>query len=241
MKSYIKRLCDGSRLWEKILWWIIRLIQAGSIVYFLVIGNFQYALQAFGNLVGMFAWEIMMLFPERTFFRYIKSYVNTPLILGFFAASFGGVALNFYYSIPGYDSFLHIIGGGAFVWIGYEICTAIQLRDKKTCSVAIVLLCSLGLSMLFSNGWELFEFTFDQFFGGDSQHWSLELAIEAGSGVEKGIFDPHTPMRFALMDTMTDMVCNVAGAVIAYIGLRIKPFHHTGKNDVNKIIEKTAE
>lgn len=237
MKEYFNRIISGSKTWEKIYWAIIRCIQAGSIIYFLIKGNGQYALQAVGNLIGMFSWEIMMLFPEKSFMRNLKSYINDFLIIGFFAASFGGVTMNFYYSIPGYDSIMHMIGGGAFVWIGYELCTAIQIKEKMRCPVAISLLCALGFSMIVSNAWELFEFTFDQYFGGDSQHWSLELAMQAGSGVENGFFDPHEPMRFALMDTMTDMVCNVIGAIAVYIGLKIYPFHHKGEKDINKLYE----
>ncbi len=237
MKDYFSRIISGSKLWEKIYWGIIRSIQLGSIIYFLIKGNGQFALQAAGNLVGMFSWEIMLAFPKKSALRNAPSYMNDVLIIGFFAASFGGVTMDFYYSIPGYDSIMHILGGGAFVWLGYEYCTLIQIKEKKQCPVGIILLCALGFSMIISNAWELFEFTFDQYFGGDSQHWSLELAQQAESGVEFGIFDPHDPMRFAVIDTMTDMVCNVVGAAVIYIALKIYPYRHRGEKDINKQFE----
>ena len=40
------------------------------------------------------------------------------------------------------------------------------------------------------------------------------------------------------MDTMGDMILNVIGAVPTYIALRIRPYHHMGKNNVNKMIEE---
>jgi hypothetical protein len=102
---------------------------------------------------------------------------------------------------------------------------------------------AFGLAFVFAAGWELFEFTFDQWFGGDAQHWSLELAIkEAGSLEELFMLIPLEPerleARFAIMDTMEDAICNAIGAVIMYLILRKKPYRHMGKNNINKMIEE---
>lgn len=37
------------------------------------------------------------------------------------------------------------------------------------------------------------------------------------------------------MDTMTDIVFNTLGAVPFYIILKIAPYHHKGKNNVNEM------
>lgn len=97
----------------------------------------------------------------------------------------------------------------------------------------IVLLCALGFSFFISTCWELFEFSFDQIAGGDSQHWSYELAKAANN--TRTFFKPRDPARFALMDTMTDIVFNTLGAVPFYIILKIAPYHHKGKNNVNEM------
>ncbi len=236
-QSYLARIFSGCKKWELIYWWALRIPMIAAIFISAKRKDTQNVLQVCANLFGMFSWEVMMAFPAKTFFRRMPSYFQNISAAGFFLASFGGAFLNFYYVIPYYDSVLHIFGAAEACWIGYEICTAMQKRDNKVCDVAIVTLCALGMSMIFSNGWELFEFTFDQFFGGDSQHWSLELAMQAGSGVENGIFAwADRPERFALMDTMTDMVCNVVGSVAVYIFLRICPYNHKGKRDVNAMI-----
>ena len=54
------------------------------------------------------------------------------------------------------------------------------------------------------------------------------------------LIDPGYPvgsddykMRFALMDTMADTINNTIGAVIGYILLRIYPYHHKGRNNLN--------
>ena len=44
------------------------------------------------------------------------------------------------------------------------------------------------------------------------------------------------------MDTMTDIVFNTLGAVPFYIILKIAPYHHKGKNNVNEMFApKDAE
>ncbi len=142
-----------------------------------------------------------------------------------------------------------------------------QKRDKTQVNVATVLLCAFGFSFIVGTGWELFEFTFDQVAGGDSQHWSQELAKAASEAYgNKGlatpwIFDPssYAPRlaekingqpkdlysntlevynsRYAVIDTMEDIVFNTIGAIAAYIFLKIKPYWHKGKNDTNAMIK----
>ena len=79
---------------------------------------------------------------------------------------------------------------------------------------------------MFGTLWECWEFSFDQLFGGDTQHWSLALATE--TKINHLIFQPAKEFmsedwqaRFALMDTMTDIVANTLGAVIGGIVLKI--------------------
>ena len=43
--------------------------------------------------------------------------------------------------------------------------------------------------------------------------------------------------RWALMDTMEDLLCNSIGGILAYVFLLVYPYRHKGKFDINKIIE----
>ena len=43
--------------------------------------------------------------------------------------------------------------------------------------------------------------------------------------------------RWALMDTMEDLLCNSIGGIIAYVFLLVYPYRHKGKFDINKIID----
>jgi hypothetical protein len=118
-----------------------------------------------------------------------------------------------------------------------------QLRDKVKVPAKYVTLAAFGIAFVFAAGWELFEFSFDQWFGGDAQHWNLELAIKEAGGLENlFMLIPLEPerleARFAIMDTMEDAICNALGAVIMYLILRKKPYRHMGKNNINKMIEE---
>ncbi len=245
-KGYFKRVRSMCKTWELVYWWILRLLMVGGIVARLIdadeLGIYQ-PLQMAANLLGMFAFEICQAFPKNTFPRYFSAYFQNVTILGFFLASFGGAFLNFYYIVPAYDKVLHLFGCMEAVFVSYELICAMQMRDKVKVPAKYASLCAFGLAFVFASGWELFEFTFDQWFGGDAQHWNLELAIEEVGGIEN-IFmlipldAERFEARFALMDTMGDTILNAVGAVIMYLILRKKPYRHTGNNNINKMIEE---
>lgn len=245
MKEYIKRHHDLSKLSERIYWWIMRLLMIGAILWSLIVRkDMTQVAQSSANLVGMFAWEIMMKTSNKNLMSYIPSYVQNITLTGFFLGSFGGAFLNFYYSIPVYDMLLHVFGGAEACFIGYELITAIQKRDKETAPIALILFGACGISFIFGVGWEIFEFTFDQLAGGDSQHWSMQLAKEACE--QYGCSMPNVipaldDMRYALIDTMEDTIANVIGAVVMTLILKAKPYHHMGEKDTNKLLAQGKE
>ena len=109
------------------------------------------------------------------------------------------------------------------------------------------MLCAFGFGFILSSAWELFEFTYDQFFGGDAQHWNLQAALDTVGGDIQRIFqmipikDPELfSKRFPLMDTMADIIMNFVGGVVMYVILRFVPYRHRGKGDINRMIEEEA-
>lgn len=248
VKDYFKRLYKGMKPIEHIYWWTLRGLMIYGIIKSLVtidpnLGSMQ-PLQMASNLLGMFAYEICQMFPKNTYPRLLPRYFQHVSIFGFFCASFGGAYLNLYYALPMFDKVLHALGCVEAVFISYEIISAMQIRDKVVCPPKIVALCALGLGFVFASGWELFEFTFDQWFGGDAQHWDLQKAIaEAGGNVEDVFMlipldAERFEARFAIMDTMGDMILNTIGAVPMYLFLRFCPYRHMGPNNINKMIEE---
>lgn len=248
MKAYFSRLRENCKTWEIIVWWVFR----GLMIYALIAsiigvknGTREMAdvTQVLANLAAMFAWEIMMMFPKKSLFRNVPSYIQILITFMAFCGSFGGKFLNFYYDLNWWDSGMHFLNSGLAVLIGYEAIVAMQKRDKKECSVPIIVFASFGFALFASTAWELFEFFADQFMCnpetnaiGDAQHWCYALA--EGTAKEATLFDPIYPERWPIMDTMADTVLNAAGAVIGWLVLKIFPFHHKGENDVNKQIAK---
>ena len=246
MNSYLARVRTNSKTWERCFWWIFRLLMIYAFVKGFLKKPFDITdpLQVAANLAGMFAWEIFQAMPSKSLVRHIPSYVQDLSVIGLFAASFGGKFMNFYYDIRCWDSVMHFLGGAGAMILGYEIICAMQKRDKKTAPLSIVLLGAFGYSFILGTAWELFEFTFDQIscMGGsmgDAQHWSLELAL--GTAKELTLFDPVFDERWSIMDTMGDIVLNTLGAIICYITLKIFPYKHRGKNNINASIEREMQ
>lgn len=246
IKNFINIITKDVKKSELIFWWIMRALMLYGIFDSLIFGD-EYLgsnqpLQMFANLVGMFAYEIAQLLPGNNRLKFFSPRFQNITALGFFLGSFGGAYMNLYYSLPGYDKVLHALGTAEAVYVGYEYVVATQLKFKKTCPHQIANLCALGFGFVLSSAWELFEFIFDQYFGGDAQHWNYQNALDAVGGDPDKIFHlfpVSDPMRFALMDTMGDIVLNFVGAFIMYAILCIFPYRHKGKNNINAAIEKT--
>lgn len=253
MKAYFNRLLHGEnspKKWELALWWCIRLILIGALIHALFINKSEdsklMALQITGNLLGMFVWEVFMLLPEKSFLRNIPAYIQDISCIGLLTGSLGGAYLNFYYSAPILDIVMHTVGGVLCTIGGYEIFTAMQKRDKTVSSASIIVFGAFCFSIVAGNVWELFEFTADQLNPGigDAQHWSLELAQKAADELGIGLPNiiPHRDiMRYAVIDTMEDMICNTVGGLVGWIALKICPYHHKGKHNVNDLFAAKSE
>ncbi|MBQ5824748.1 MAG: hypothetical protein IIW48_08070 [Clostridia bacterium] len=258
VKDYFSRIKSNAKTWEIIWWWIFRCVMIFGIVDSLVGitplgGNSLQVKQMCANLVGMFAWEICMAMSKKNFMRYLPSYIQDFSVLGFFMASFGGAYLNLYYSFQFYDLIFHIFGGAAGALFGYEALVAMQHRDKVKSHVPFVILAAFGMSFICGNVWEIVEFVLDQFFGSDAQHWCREEAnLVAERYGNEFLANPHIinhiapvmgegwtaetyEIRWALMDTMEDLICNTIGGAIVYVALLVFPYHHKGKNNVNNL------
>ena len=247
-QNYIHNCVKDVKKWELIYWWVLRGLMIFALVDTLVRGKDYNGsnppVQIFANLVGMFAYEIIQLFPKNSRLRFFSPRFQNITALGFLLGSFGGAYLNLYYILPMYDKILHATGTAEGVYIGYEYMCATQLKLRKTCPKQIATLGGLGFGFVLASGWELFEFIYDQFFGGDAQHWNLQNALETAGGRLENIFqmfpvaDPEVfRMRFALMDTMGDIVMNFVGGFIMYAVLCAFPYRHRGEGDINRRIE----
>lgn len=229
LKEYIERLKTGCKKWEIVLWWLVRLVMiAGMIESFVNADKYEDKIRTMmvGNLVLTFGWEIFQLFPEKHLFRHLPAAAQDFTSVYIVLTAFFGAYINFYYTVWWWDTLLHFVSGGLCVLAGYAFIKAYEERDGKKVPIPVAVLCAFSVSFMFGTLWECWEFSFDQFLGGDTQHWSLALAEE--SKINHMIFQPAKEFmseewksRFALMDTMTDIVANTLGAVIGGITLKI--------------------
>lgn len=251
MKEYFDRIKNGAKVWEICLWWAFRLPMIYALIVGLTAKPFVLSdpLQVFGNLLAMFAWEIFMMFPEKSVLRHLPSYIQNVSVVMIFGASFCGKFLNLYYDSRWLDSGLHLVSGALCTFLGYELFAALQKRDKCKVSLPIVILGAVGFSFFVSTCWELFEFAADQVMcksaavtggaPGDAQHWCYELA--KGTPKEATLFDPVFKDRWPIMDTMGDIVLNSIGAAAAWIILKIFPYHHMELKGKKSPVSVTTE
>jgi len=236
-QGYFQRVFSNVKKWQLVYWWIFRVVMIVAMFRpspTSEIDPKQNMAQMGANLAAMFLWEIFMLFPEKTFVRHLPSAIQNITIPFIILGAFGGAYLGFYYSIWWWDAALHTLGSFIGVLLCYEILTAIQKRDRQKMNLSIILIAAVGLCFMFGVIWELFEFTCDQILpNSDTQHWDVTKFHEG----YRNLFPPRYEARTPLMDTMSDTVCNVVGAVLGFIALKIKPYRHSGKNDINKLIE----
>ncbi len=235
MKDYIKRLTTNSKKWELVLWWIIRVIMlAGAVESFVNYDKYEDKIRTMmiGNFFLTFGWEVFQLFPKKHMFRHLPSMAQDFTSIYIILTAFLGAYINFYYDVWWWDTTLHFISGGLLVFAGYVFMKAYEDRDGIELPVAVVIFAAFCTSFMFSTLWECWEFSFDQMgmHGaeyGDTQHWSLEYALNTPRLqhlIFQPWFDKNAPQwqaRFALMDTMTDIVANTLGAIIGVVICKI--------------------
>ena len=238
IKAYFQRLKDNCSMRTYALWWVFRLAMIGLIILSLFDkknAGETVTVEILMNFSCMFIWEICMAMPKRNVFRYIKPLLQTLLTVYIFIAVVAGYLLDFYYRVRLWDSFLHFMCAVFGVLFGYEITCALFKMEKRTASLTMTIIASVGFCVMCTTFWEIFEFGCDQVVGmmsgtpNDVQHWSYELAVAENSPKVKTIFEPFDPGRWPIMDTMGDIVLNAFGAVLGAIIIRIYPYRHTGK------------
>lgn len=157
--------------------------------------------------------------------------VSFNLKLTIFLFSFMGIILgetfHFYYYIPYWDKILHTMSGVMISWIGYSLCYYLikdsNLKNKAMISIIVAVIFSLAFSVL----WEFYEYTVDSIFGLNMQKTIPGDVLFNGGGTNNPLLgtdeeiaafyrDP-SGYRYALFDTMTDMLLNALGTLVTTI------------------------
>ena len=124
-----------------------------------------------------------------------------------------GTVLKFYYLFTWWDLLLHFLSGIIMFYIGEDIFLNIVSKDKKVkINYFIVLIFSVCFALAIANIWEIFEYTTDYIFNGDTQRTAGLIG------------------RYALEDTMTDLIISTIGTFIIFI---VSYIIHKKKNHKN--------
>ena len=209
---------------ELILWWAVRIALIFAFIFRSTSVHEGLTLSITASFCCTFLWEILQLFPEKTFFRKISSHLQTFIIIQLFFTEFMGGFLNYYYTIWWWDSAMHAVGGAMLMAIGYELLTAIEKNhDDSKVPISIMIIASAGVAFICGSAWEIMEFCYDQISGCDSQHWDIARMVDDRCLIK------YPPAKYPLMDTMEDMICNTVGTAVYTIFLSIFPYHHKSK------------
>lgn len=222
MKTHI----DKIGLLQLFLWTAVRLLLLELIVRNIISGSpLQGVLAAGLNLAGTFVWDVFQLLPERCYLRRISPVVQSLADIMIFCACYGGQFKGLY-STVWFDSILHLIAGALIFLCGVSVIKTALDAKGESAPARLILLGAAGISALCGIGWELFEFTVDCLFdGSNTQHWQY---IES----ELWLLPMKSRERFALMDTMGDIICNSIGLAAGAAGIKLIGL--CGKKNKNK-------
>jgi hypothetical protein len=117
-----------------------------------------------------------------------------------------GSGFRYYDLYSWWDKSLHFLSGILFFSFG------ISLAEKTPgVGLAGILIFSFALSLALHEVWEVSEFLVDNIFHTDHQHWQKHSTV-VNHQPEKAIQPP------GLVDTMTDTIAGVIGAIVACVG-----------------------
>lgn len=149
--------------------------------------------------------------------------IITVFIIAHFV--FGEIFRLYDYSLV-FDKILHTTSGVIFGICGFSLINGLNNREKPLFKLSpfFVVVFSLCFSLAIGYIWEIFEFAADSIVGTNAQRWqdSFYTAIVDGEEVLVAAYGQGK----GLIDTMGDMIVNLAGAAIisllGYVWLKKK-------------------
>ena len=125
-----------------------------------------------------------------------------------YCAIFLGEVLDFYYTVPHWDTILHFFSGAMLGALGFILVEWLNSSEKIRVSLSPAFISLFAFCFALSCGalWEIYEFSFDSLLGLNMQKFMTETG-EALIG------------RAALRDTMKDIIVDaLAAALMSVIG-----------------------
>lgn len=197
---------------EYAFWWVVRI----AILFVLAKSAFagdpdDLILRLSAKLACTFILPALHLLPRSIFLARLSYRVQTLASVMLFLTAVLGQYKGFYNGVEWYDAYLHTFGCFVCVFAGYELTLALQ-RDRQPLAPLVVAMSGFGFSFFFAVGWEIFEFVSDTLTRGNAQNW----AFSNSEGL-RSFFPDLEPQRYALLDTMTDLMFGTVGSIIGGI------------------------
>ncbi len=145
-------------------------------------------------------------FIQRKYEIRLPSEIQLATVLFIYSGVFLGEVQNFYVKYWWWDSLLHTFSGfamGLVVFGALYVLYKTQKIKTKPIFIAIII---FSVTMTIGVLWEIYEFSFDSFAGGNMQR-AKNLCPETG----------YCDSRLGLMDTMKDFMLNGIGAIFASV------------------------
>lgn len=174
-------------------------------------------------MVGLFATTVV----EKALKVRFSILVDLLIAMDLFLSIVLGEASHVYYLVNGYDKILHFFGTLQLAVLGYSLA---KFFLRETNSGSHQLLFSLIFGFFFAIGteaiWELYEFTVDSLCGTNMQKYipdefysaiGSDRSLEADSSAVAAFYSSPEGYRYALMDTMYDILADIGGGTLGIL------------------------
>ena len=177
-------------------------------------GREDYVLMMLQCLLGVAA----ILVPARLMHRWDVQIPRMMFLLyiGFlYCAIFLGEVRSFYYTVPHWDTVLHIFSGGMLGALGFSMLAIFNNTEKipMNLSPLFVAVFAFCFAMTLGAVWEIYEFAADCLLDTNMQKFALDDGTQLMG-------------QLALRDTMKDIIVDALGALgtslIGYVSLKYK-------------------
>ena len=141
---------------------------------------------------------------KKVFKMQIPAFLCIAFWIFLFCSVFLGEVAKFYYIVPHWDTFLHLLSSLMTGLLGYMVFAMLFKGKDSQVSPTAAIIFALCFSVTIGAIWEIYEFTFDGILGLNMQKFAFE------DGAEK-------IGRLALLDTMKDIIIDTIGAVLSSV------------------------
>lgn len=238
IKNKYKSLDFKNNKFATILYFTLRIIVIGLLIYNIIVGRYENAFTCFLTLILL----LMPFILEEKLKIEISSSLEIIILLFIFSAEILGELNAFYQKIPNWDTILHTINGFVMGAVGFSLINLLNDSDRTKIKLSpfFLIIASFCFSMTIGVLWEFFEYGVDCVLGYDMQKDTIVEKINSTT------FDPLKENKvysidvdsvvindeewnyggyldIGLHDTMKDLIVNAIGAIFfsifGYLGM----------------------